>query len=948
MGGATLHPVTWRTTRVISTPSDLARRLANLTRELREQVVAALERDDRSPALDALVDACYAELTVDRTPFAPTQVADTLAQIAAYALLTARCIHTGPAPFSRHELASLAAPHPFLRRLCGEIGGSGLDGEPFMPAVEALVRLLATVDTAALFAQHGNPPGDPLIHFYEAFLRAYDPALRGRHGLYVTPEPVVSYIVRSVDALLAGELGIADGLASLAGIPCPPWVCDEQASADARRVIVLDPACGTGAFLAGVLEHVLGHDHGHTQSAGGQSLSPGRIRERILSRLIGCELLPAPYLIAHLILGVRFAQIAQLNPKETEQRGRDGAWADHAQRNIWCNDRFHIALGNALECAEMWPEGAADAADGDVLVILGNPPYAGHSATASGQIAALLHGVDPRDGTPTGSYVDVDGAPLGERNLKWLTDDYVRFLRYAQWRIERAGQGILAFVTNAGYLENPTFRAMRLSLMRSFDAIFVLDLHGNSKRGERDPSGARNARDENVFAIQPGVAIGLFVRRQGSPGPTRVAALHHADLWGTRSRKYACLATHSAADTPWTRLSPSAPHYGFTPRDASLEAEYQRGWPLREIMPEHSLGVLSKRDALVVGFTPEELLRRMAAFVDATLSDERCAQAFGLPRRDKDGWDLGEARAALAGNVQPELVKPVLYRPFDTRFIYYHPAVIARPNLRVMRHLERDNVALVIGRQGAATGAASWDVAFATSRLTDHNVFRRGGGTVFPLSLSPGHLAGAQGPADPTVNIAPAFVAALCSRLGMVWQRAGGEDSQRTVGPQDVLAYIYAVLHTPSFRARYADQLKTDFPRLPLASDDALFRELCALGERLLALHLMRTPPPARTRHPVAGSNRVERVRYTPPSAAGEPGRVWLNATQYVAGVTPAVWESSVGGYQVARKWLNDRKDRLLTPDELEQYQSVLATLNAVQSVVRQLDATIARLAGGG
>ncbi len=928
--GARSHAAHWRATRPISTPHDLARQMARLTHELRERVAAALASADHSPALRALVDACHSELSVDLTP---AQVADTLAQIAAYTLLTARYLHAGPAPFSRHELASLPAPHPFLQRLRTTLGGSALDGEPFMPAVEALVHLLATADIAALFAHHGNPPGDPLIHFYEAFLRAYDLALRGRHGLYVTPEPVVSYIVRSVDSLLADELGVAGGLASLAGVACSPCACGEPERADARWAVVLDPACGTGAFLAGALECVLGRVHDRARSAGGRAPSPGHVRERLLARVGGCELLPTPYLIAHLILGVR---LARLDPQTAERSARDGAWADHAR----LNDRLNIALGNALDCVEMWPERASGVADGEVLVILGNPPYASHSANASGQIAALLRGVDPLDRGPTGSYFAVDGAPLAERNLKWLNDDYVKFLRYAQWRIERAGQGILAFVTSSGYLDNPTFRAMRRSLMRSFDAIYVLDLHGNGKRGERGPSGAR---DENIFAIQSGVAIGLFVRGQGSPGPTRDAALHYAELWGARSHKYAWLAAHSVTDTPWTRFSPPAPLYGFTPQDAHLEAEYMRGWPLRAIMPEHSLGVLSKRDALVVGFTPEEVLRRVAAFADATLSDERCAQSFGLPRRDKDGWDLGEARAALAGNVRPELVQPVLYRPFDTRYIYYHPAVIARPNLRVMRHLERGNVALVIGRQGAATGAASWDVAFATSRLTDHNVFRRGGGTVFPLYLSPSDAAR---PADPTANIAPAFVAALCSGLGMAWQRAGSGDRERTIGPEDVLAYMYAVFYAPSFRARYADHLKTDFPRLPLTSDAELFRELSALGARLLALHLTQSPPAARMCYSVSGGNRVERVRYTPPDAAGEPGRVWLNATQYVEGVTPAVWESSVGGYRIAQKWLTDRTGRTLAQDDLDTYRDALAALAETRALTQQLDAAIARHGG--
>ena len=582
----------------------------------------------------------------------------------------------------------------------------------------------------------------------------------------------------------------------------------------------------------------------------------------------------------------------------------------------------------------------------DILVMMGNPPYSGHSANSGRGITNLLHGRAP-DGSETDSYFAVDGAPLAERNSKWLLDDYVKFMRYAQWRIERAGQGILAFVTNSGYLEGPLYRGMRRSLMRSFDALYALDLHGDSRRREQSPAlsiEGRASRDENVFAIQQGVALALFVRREGVRDRSREGRVWRADLRGSREAKLRWLAAHSVADTPWREVQPGPPLYSFTALCDRANAESEI-WPLSAVMPERSLGVLTKRDRLVVGFAADEAWARVADFAGPSRSDAECAEAFGLPLRDRDRWDLARARAQLASRIRPEALRPYTYRPLDARYVYYDSRLIARPNRRVMRHLDAhpENIALVVGRQGAATGSATWDVAFVTAGLTDQNLFRRGGACVFPLYLYPGDT-----PDDATstqarrANLATEFVMRFAATLGLTWVPDGKGDLSSTFGPDDVLAYIYALLFAPSFRARHAGALRADFPRIPLPRDAESFWALCSLGSRLIALHLGQRSPAALPRFVGAENNRVERVLYLPGRADGEAGSIALNTTQRFEGVSRDVWEGAIGGYRVARKWLLDRRGRRLSANDVKQYRQVIGVLDETCELMRRIDEALA------
>ena len=327
----------------------------------------------------------------------------------------------------------------------------------------------------------------------------------------------------------------------------------------------------------------------------------------------------------------------------------------------------------------------------------------------------------------TESYFEVNGQPLDERNSKWLNDDYVKFIRFAQWRIARTGYGVLAFISNHGYLNNLTFRGMRQSLLKTFDAIYILDLHGNKVTNEKPPNGGP---DENVFEIKQGVAIGIFVKHAAEKRER--TSVYHAELWGKQDDKYSWLETNTIDTTNWTKLKPTSPNYLLVPYSESVIEEYERYWKITDIFPLNNGGTITKRDKMVIDFEPEPILERVNYFRNSTESHEQLCQQ--LPIRMNREWDIDGARESLRSEQNLEKhIQPILYRPYDERFIFYHDALVARRTVKVMHHLlAGENVAMCVGRAGQAVGDATWNIVSISKTIVDLNIFRRGGNLVFP------------------------------------------------------------------------------------------------------------------------------------------------------------------------------------------------------------------------
>ena len=883
----------------VGTPRELAVRMARLARMIRDVIVAAFEKEPESGTLHgqfvAFRDHLIPDLSVE-------QFADMYAQTVAYGLFAARATGNGGQEFSRQNAAYLLPKtNPFLRRLFNHIAGPELD-DRIAWLVDDLAQLLARADMEAVLKDFGKQTKqeDPVVHFYESFLKAYDPKERKLRGVYYTPEPVVSYIVRSVDYLLRTRFDRPLGLADPA-------------------VLVLDPAVGTGTFLYDVVRLI----YERMEKQGQLGAWNNYVVEKLLPRLFGFELLMAPYAVAHLKLGLLLQELGY----EFQGDQRLG---------VYLTNTLEEAIKRSETLFAQWITEEANAAaeikkDKEIMVVLGNPPYSVSSANKGEHIERLME-----------RYKE---AVREERNIQPLSDDYIKFIRFAHDRIERTGCGIVGMITNHTYLSGLIHRGMREELMKSFSEIYVLDLHGSSLVQERTPDGGK---DDNVFDIQQGVAISLFVRDPRGNGRAKV---YHAELWGLRQEKYACLAESDMGTTEWQKLEPEGtPNFFFVRRDLGLQAEYGAYWGVTEILPTNSSGIKTHRDRFVIDFDQATLRQRIATLRGAELTDDEVRERFGLS--EKPGWSVSEARKALRSDGEWQSgFACCLYRPFDVRPVFYHDAVIGRSRREVMRHMLRENVGLILTRQ---LSLPTYQHVWATRHPIDGNTISlqtREYNYLFPLYLYSQFQHGPATQSDMSAlspwpegkggrrpNLEPKFVEEVAGRLGLSFVSDGLGDLQETFGPEDVFHYIYGVLHSPTYRVRYAEFLKTDFPRVPLTSDRKLFAGLAAKGAELVGLHLMESKAldALITKWPIAGSDMVEKVRYE------EKGRrVWINGTQYFEGVPPEVWGFHVGGYRVCERWLKYRKGRKLSWDDVQHYQRVVVALAETIRLMGEIDALI-------
>jgi len=883
----------------VGTPKELAKRMARLAHRLRELVTAAFQKKLNLPSLGNLYKAFCDTLVPDLTI---EQFADMYAQTIAYGLFAARCNSPNGTKFTRQYARDMVPKtNPFLRNIFDHIAGAGLP-EIIAPEVDDLAQLLAQADMSSVLKDFGKRTAkeDPVVHFYETFLAEYDPKVREMRGVYYTPEPVVSYIVRSIDHLLKTRFNKPQGLAD-------------------DKTLILDPAVGTATFLYMVINEI--HEAMLNQKQKG--MWNDYVAEKLLPRIFGFELLMAPYAVAHLKLGLLLQETGY--QFKSDQR-----------LSIYLTNTLEEAIKHSEVLFAQWISEEANAAaqikkEKPIMVVLGNPPYSGISANRGKWISGLIDGVFDKDRREiVRGYKRVDGQPLHERKL-WLQDDYVKFIRFGQWRIERTGQGILGFITNHAYLDNPTFRGMRQYLMDTFSEIYLLNLHGNVKKKEVPPDGGK---DENVFDIQQGVTIGLFVREQGKDGPARV---HYADVWGLRDAKYNTLSETDVSTTEWAELEPNSPFYFFVPRLEDFRSEYEQGWKVTDIFPVNCTGIVTARDSFVIDFEPSAIQQRIKTFLDKTLDDLTVKERLSLS--ENYAWRVSQARKELMATKEPDsYFAQILYRPFDVRWIYYHPSVVWRTRRQVMHHMRvGKNLGLVTVRQVAE---GIFDHAFVSNGIIDSRISlsNKGIGFLFPLYLYPvkGEMQFEEGHRP---NLNPEFIEAFSDKLGLNFVSDGKGDLTETFGPEDVFNYAYAVFHSPTYRTRYAEFLKIDFPRLPLTSNRELFKALTEKGAELVSLHLMESPileqQRTKIKFDVSGSNVVEKVTYDETVK-----RVCINKDQHFEGVPPEVWNFHIGGYQVCQKWLKDRQKEhwTLTYDELVHYQKIVIALKETIRLMEEID----------
>ncbi|MCD6358503.1 MAG: N-6 DNA methylase, partial [Dehalococcoidia bacterium] len=748
--------------------------------------------------------------------------------------------------------------------------------------VDDISEVLATTDVNQIlhrFYQEGKGK-DPIIHFYETFLAEYDPKERERRGVYYTPDPVVSYIVRSLNIILKEHFDKADGFAD-------------------SSVTVLDPAAGTLTFLAEASKVAVEEFTARYGEGGRESF----VRDHVLKDFYALELMMAPYAIGHLKMSFLLEELGY-KLKEDER------FKLYLTNTLEMEDLEQTALPGMSSLAEESHLAGKVKKQTPILVVLGNPPYSGISANIGEWISKEIR-----------AYYQVDGKPLGERNPKWLQDDYVKFIRFAQWKIDQAGEGVLGFITNHSYLDNPTFRGMRQSLMNSFNHLYFLDLHGNTLKKERCPDGSK---DENVFDIRPGVAIALFIKKRNSK---EKKVVHH-ERWGTRESKYDWLRENDIKTTKWQELTPHSESHFFVPRDERLLAQYEKYPKITEIFPTNSVGIVTARDKFVIDNDRAKLKRRIEMFRDLSIPDEVVKQAFKL--KDTKGWKLAEARRELARDEKwNTYFTKMLYRPFDIQWTFYNGAVVERSRKEVMRHMMQENLGLCVGRAGQVVGLKKyWNILFCSEFAEDFNLFYRGGNVNLPLYLYPDKdkkdMFSQLESGERKPNLNPELVKLLTASYG------------REPSPEEIFYYIYGVLYSNTYRTRYAQFLKSAFPRVPITADYKLFTKVGEYGKQLADLHLLKSAElnESIARFPSTGDNRIQKVKYD-----GE-NRVYINDNQYFEGIPRELWEYQIGGYQVLDKWLKDRKkaDQPLSADDIKHYCRVATALAKTIELQERID----------
>ncbi|MFA4916249.1 MAG: type ISP restriction/modification enzyme [Syntrophales bacterium] len=714
-------------------------------------------------------------------------------------------------------------------------------------------------------------------------MATYDPKIRERRGVYYTPEPVVRYIVRAMHAILKSHFGLADGLAS-------------------EEVKLLDPAGGTLTFPAEAIR--LAADE-FKEKYGDGALHQW-IKKHILANFYAFELMMAPYAIGHLKIGFIFEELGY-------KMADDERFKLYLTNTLEMEEIKQIAIPGLSSLSEESHLAGKVKKEQPVLVIVGNPPYSGNSANINKWTERLLK--EDIDGTQ--SYYKVDGQLLGEKNPKWLQDDYVKFLRFAQWKIQKSGFGIAGMITNHSYLDNPTFRGMRQSLMKTFDEIYILDLHGNSLKRETTPKGGK---DENVFDIRQGVAIALFVRNK----EPKALQVYHADLYGVREEKYDWLNNKEFSKKDYNRIEPQSPYYFMVRRDTEKIKQYLDWKKINNIFPVNGVGIVTSRDDFVISYDKAELKNRILQFANLSQPDEIIAQAFKL--KNKANWRIQDSRKNVATIIDLNAnIKSILYRPFDTRYIFYHQAVIERMRSEVMGHMMEENIGLLTCRQ---ISSKLWIHALISENLIDDSLISnktKERTYIYPLYIFPDKNKKDlfnQHQTEKEPNIPQALVEQLSAYYG------------QKPTPEDILYYIYGVFYSNIYRKIYAEFLKIDFPRVPFTGDYDLFKKMGELGKELADLHLLKSQalsPPVAKYQGSSDNDRIEKITYKE-----DEQRIYINNDKYFEDVAPDVWNYQIGGYQVLHKYLKDRKDRII--DDAPRYCRIVTALSKTLIIQEKID----------
>lgn len=897
----------------ITSPSKLAKMMAGKARLLEDVIEKAILSEDENEANNSLreqLEIFKASLIHDITP---QSFADIYAQTIAYGMFAARLHDTTLQNFSRQEAVFLIPKsNPFLRGLFNYVSGAECD-DRLIWIIDSLAEIFLATDVKKLLEGFSLKTGmnDPIIHFYETFLGEYNPALRKSRGVWYTPEAVVNFIVRACDEVLKDEFALSDGLSDETKIKIEvesPQIIyiksgekakNQKIQIEVHKVQVLDPATGTGTFLAETIKFIKKDFWGGSWSS--------YVEEHLIPRLNGFELLMASYAMAHLKLDLLLMETGYKPSKEQK--------------------RFNVFLTNSLESHHehtgslfaSYLANESKAADRvkkevPVMVVMGNPPYSGESSNKNDFIDKLLEDYKKES----------DGRKLQEKNSKWLNDDYVKFIRYSESYIQKNEEGILAFITNHSYIDNPTFRGMRYHLLSTFDKIYIIDLHGNSKKKEVCPDGSK---DENVFDIMQGVAIIIGIKKKTKS--KKLAELFIYDLYGKRDFKYDFLSENSLKSLDFKQIKYSEPDFYFFNKNLDLEDEYKKNIYIKDFFHLDCVGIATSRDGLVIDDNKEKLESKLQEFFD---NDKSYIQNI-MKVKENSSFKIEKIKEISILNFS--FIKPYAYRTFDIRYIYYNNSFIERSRENVMKHFTKDNIGLITNRQCQTD---NYQHTFITKVMNDLHITETANANpyTFPLYLYPDENSLSN---ERTPNLNLEIIKEIEEKLGLKFVNEK-EQNSATFAPIDILDYIYAVLHSPNYREKYKEFLKIDFPRVPYPKSET-FWELVSLGGKLRALHLLEDASLDNRIIDIKGEAELKITnKLAKKDTVITDNLVTLNLNSEVSiiNIPLVAWEFYIGGYQPAQKWLKDRVDRTLSRADLKHYNRIINALCKTDEIMKGID----------
>ena len=845
------------------------------------QVYLENEDDDKNEELLRIYKVMQDLLVHD---LVPAKFADMYAQTLVYGLFVARYYDNSSGSFSRQEARDLVpASNPFLRHFFDHIVGPNFD-KRLSYILDELCEVFTVSDIKIIIQRHYNLFGeivdkDPIIHFYEDFLKEYDPVLRKEMGAYYTPVPVVDFIIRAVDEVLKNEFDLKDGIADTQKIKKANILQGSKTKHFYHRVQILDPAVGTATFLNETIKYI------YKTFKGQEGLWRSYVEKELLPRLHGFELMMAPYTIAHLKLAMTLKETGIDNFQQ-----RLGVYLTNTlDEGIKIDNGLFAAFGLAEAISDEGKAASEIKNNTPIMVIIGNPPYSISSNNRNKLILELIKEYKKN---------------LNEKKIN-LDDDYIKFIRFSEQLIEKNNEGIIAMITNNSFIDGITHRQMRKHLLETFDSIYILDLHGNTNKKEKDINGGK---DENVFDIQQGVCISIFIRKKNKQNKTTVK---HFDIFGRRAEKFQFLSKNGIAQINWNEIEYLKPYYFFVPKKFETTKNM---FKVTELFKIYNSGIQSKRDSLTIHFNKTSLTAVISDMIN--LTENQIKKKYNLPNDGRD-WKISLAKQDITKN--KGIIIKEQYRPFDYRYSYYtgkSKGFIAYPRSIITDNFNKDNLGLCLMKQVFQHGDFS-HCLITTCPIDERTMYsNRGGAYLFPLYLydSPGHR---------NVNFNNTLFKKITNIVGRI-------------EPEALIYYIYAILYSPRYRNKYIESLRIDFPMIPYPLNKEHFNKLADIGKRLCKLHLLENDKMINfcTTFPISGDNIVKKINF-------KNENMFINDTQYFGNIPKDIWEFYIGGYQPAQKWLKDRKGQKLEYEDIIHYQKIIALQQKTIELMHEIDQVV-------